>query len=644
MRTYPVPVALCVTGIFLFSLAGTIFAHSAHNKKSEQPPQVLAPGYQSLNFTAPKAGSYSLPELGAAADGDILDMQGKPVRLHRFFGNKYLIMSFIYTQCDDVNGCPLATYVSSQVQNRLAAEPLLRDKIRFISMSFDPANDTPAVMRDYAKNFVKKGFDWQFLTTASQADLDPILAAYGQTILRDIDEAGNSSGTISHILRVFLIDTEKQIRNIYSTSFLHPDTVVNDIKTLVMNASSGVKTHVAGPSLSSELHGAGDYKLGYEKESYVTQAQSLQSRSGSKADLLQVIRQTPLGLPAVPVPTENPLTAEKVQLGRELFYDRRLSHNNTFSCAMCHIPEQGFTSNELATAVGVEGRTVRRNAPTIYNVAYAKSLFHDARETSLEQQIWGPLLAYNEMANPSVGQVISKINHIPEYRQQFAKVFNGQQADMKNVSQALASYQRTLVSANSAFDQWLFGKKRNAMSNDAIAGYRLFVGKAACASCHLIQKDHALFTDHKLHNTGIGYSNSMSKVPSVQKVLVAPGTWIDIDTRAIADSAEAKPGDLGYYEISGEPDDRWKYRTPGLRNIQLTAPYMHDGSLSTLAEVVEFYNAGGISNDLLDPLLRPLRLSVKEKQEIVAFLNSLTGSNVDSLISDAFAAPVGNSR
>ncbi|NKB36880.1 MAG: photosynthetic protein synthase I [Gammaproteobacteria bacterium] len=638
------PVALCVTGIFLFSLAGTVFAHSGHNKKPEQPPQVLAPGYQSLNFTAPKAGSYTLPQLGPASDGNILDMQGKSVRLHQFFGDKYLVLSFIYTQCDDVNGCPLATYVSSQVQNRLAAEPLLRDKIRFISMSFDPANDTPAVMRDYAKNFVKKGFDWQFLTSTSESELDPLLAAYGQSILRDVDENGDTTGTISHILRVFLIDTDKQIRNIYNTSFLHPDTVVNDIKTLAMSAASKTTSGLSTPSPEPRLHGAGDYKQGYANKSYVTQAQSLQSRSGHEADLLQVISQTPLGLPAVPVPAENPLSKEKVRLGRQLFYDRRLSHNNTFSCAMCHIPEQGFTSNELATAVGVEGRTVRRNAPTIYNAVYAKRLFHDARETSLEQQIWGPLLAHNEMANPSVGQVISKINQIPDYRQQFEKVFKGQQADIKNVGDALASYQRVLVSANSDFDQWLFGKKNDAMNKDAIAGYRLFVGKAACVSCHLIEENHALFTDHKLHNTGVGYANSMSKVPVVQRVLVAPATWINVDTAAIADSAEVKPGDLGYYEISGLPEDRWKYRTPGLRNIQLTAPYMHDGSISTLEEVVEFYNTGGINNELLDPLLRPLHLSAKEKQQIVAFLSSLTGSNVDSLISDAFAAPVGNTR
>ena len=301
-------------------------------------------------------------------------------------------------------------------------------------------------------------------------------------------------------------------------------------------------------------------------------------------------------------------------------------------------------SNEIATAVGIEGRTVRRNAPTLYNIAYAELLFHDGREHSLEQQIWAPLLANNEMANPSVGQVIQKLNTDEHYREQFAAVFDGESPDMKNLGEALASYQRTLVSANSAFDRWLYGKQKNALSADAVAGYQLFTGKALCSGCHLIEKNHALFSDQKLHNTGIGYLSSMASTPAIKKVLVAPGTWLEIDTSAIADSSEPPPADLGYYEITGDPADRWKYKTPTLRNIALTSPYMHDGSLSSLRTVVEFYNKGGISNELLDPLIRPLQLSDQEIDQLVAFLNSLTGDNVDVLISDAFAAPVGNTE
>ena len=141
----------------------------------------------------------------------------------------------------------------------------------------------------------------------------------------------------------------------------------------------------------------GDYKGGYESSEYHTQSVSLDRRQGQRADLMQVLSKPPLGLPPVPVPADNPVTQLKVELGRKLFYDRRLSLNNTISCAMCHIPEQGFTSNEMALAVGIEGRTVRRNAPTVYNSAYLTRLFHDGREHSLEQQVWSPLLANNEM-------------------------------------------------------------------------------------------------------------------------------------------------------------------------------------------------------------------------------------------------------
>ena len=163
--------------------------------------------------------------------------------------------------------------------------------------------------------------------------------------------------------------------------------------------------------------GPGDYKGGYESTEYKTRSVAVDSRGdrGRPADLLAIFENPPLGLPAVPVPADNPVTAAKVQLGRKLFFDRRLSLNDTMSCAMCHVPEQGFANNELALAVGLEGRTVRRNAPTIYNVAYAERLFHDARETRLEQQAWIPLLAYNEMANPSIGTVINKLRGMSDY-------------------------------------------------------------------------------------------------------------------------------------------------------------------------------------------------------------------------------------
>ncbi len=151
-----------------------------------------------------------------------------------------------------------------------------------------------------------------------------------------------------------------------------------------------------------------------------------------------------------------------------------------------------------------------------------------------------------------------------------------------------------------------------------------------------------MFTDNLLHNTGVGYRESMGIRPEKEQIQIAPGVTIDID-RAVIDRVGAKPAtDIGRYEVTQNPNDRWKYKTPSLRNVALTAPYMHNGSLSTLRDVVDFYAAGGVPNQLLDPLVRPLPLSEPEKEDLVAFLRSLTGSNVDVLVADAFAAPVGD--
>jgi cytochrome c peroxidase len=338
----------------------------------------------------------------------------------------------------------------------------------------------------------------------------------------------------------------------------------------------------------------------------------------------------------VPQPADNALTPEAVELGRKLFYDRRLSHNNTISCAMCHVPEQGFTVNEMATAVGIEGRGVRRNAPTLYNTAYARYLFHDGRETRLEQQVWGPLLAANEMGNPSVGFVIERLRTLPDYAGRFERTFNGRGPGMETIGMAIAAYERTLVSANSPFDRWHFGTQPEAMPPAARRGFELFRGKAGCSRCHVIDDRHALFSDNSLHNTGIGY-RAIFAGSGTGTVPEAPGKSL---TAAIA-MPESR-NDLGRYEVTGVPVDRWKYKTPTLRNIALTAPYMHDGSISSLRGVVEFYNSGGIPNENLDPLVRPLGLTPQEIGDLVSFLNSLTGDNTDIIVADAFAAPIGD--
>lgn len=388
--------------------------------------------------------------------------------------------------------------------------------------------------------------------------------------------------------------------------------------------------------------GPGDVRDGYERPDYETDSVSLQSRRGTETDLLAVLSTPPLGLPDIPVPDHNPVTADKVQLGRKLFFDRRLSANNTVSCAMCHIPEQGFSQNELRLPVGIEGKSVRRNAPTIYNTAYLERLFHDGREISLENQVWAPLLAANEMGNVSIGVVVEKIDSLDDYGEQFTNVFR-RGPDMQTIGMALASYERMLVSANSPFDRWHYGKEESAVNESAKRGFEIFRGKGRCIACHSVSQEFALFTDGQFHNTGIGYFATMKPVDTEFEVLVAPGQPERVESDLVQTTGTQNLRDLGRYEVTGHPDDRWHYRTPTLRNVELTAPYMHDGSLATLRDVVQYYNRGGVQNELLDPLISPLGLSEAEIEDLLAFLRSLTGSNVDVLVSDAHAAPIGGS-
>ncbi len=623
---YLVPVVILASGATLAAGA-------------ESPP--LPPAYSGLVYAPPPPGSYHLPPLGEAVDGEVLDRFGRPLRLHEVFGDKAVLLSFVYTRCHDAEGCPLSTFVFHRIKRMMQTDAELARNLRLVNLSFDPERDTPAAMARYAKSFTGAGDagEWRFLTTASPTQLQPILEAYGQDIQRKLSADGKATA-FSHILRVFLIDRKKHIRNIYSVAFLHPDLLVNDVKTLLLEDAAARTREEARPSSVNLRSGPGDDRQGYEKADYRTRARALQRREGKPADLVSLVQDPPLGLPQVPVPASNPVTPEKVALGRMLFYDRRLSLNNTFSCAMCHVPEQGFTSNELATAVGIEGRSVRRNAPTLYNVAYLPLLFHDGREETLEQQIWGPLLARNEMGNPSVGQVLAKIRGMNDYAELFRKIFGERGLTMDTLGMAIAAYERTLLSGGSPFDRWYFGGEREAMSEAARQGFELFTGKAGCSACHPVGEKAALFTDYSLRNTGVGYRESMAKPPPRQRVQLAPGIYAEVEQRLIQSVAEKPAPDLGRYEITQDPADRWKYRVPGLRNVELTAPYMHNGSLPTLEAVVAFYNAGGVPNDGLDPLIHPLHLDEKEQQALVAFLRSLTGSNVNLLVADALAAPV----
>ena len=227
--------AACVVGLALLACSGA---------PSPWSPAPEPPG--GLEYVPPAPGAYELPPIGAAADGAVVDADGTSRRLFDYLGDRYVLLSFIYTHCTESEGCPLATGILAMVKEGLASDPELAQRVRLISLSFDPDRDSPAVMRRYAKEgrldepdgHVPDSHEsirsWSFLTTASRADLEPILEGYGQSILREVDAGGKPTGNLSHVLKVFLIDRRRRVRNIYSTSFLHPAVAINDLKTLWM--------------------------------------------------------------------------------------------------------------------------------------------------------------------------------------------------------------------------------------------------------------------------------------------------------------------------------------------------------------------------------------------------------------------------
>lgn len=342
----------------------------------------------------------------------------------------------------------------------------------------------------------------------------------------------------------------------------------------------------------------------------------------------------PLGLPPVPIPAHGPPTPAEVALGRKLFFDRRLSANGSLSCGVCHVPEQGFTVHELATAVGFNGKSLLRNSPGLLNVAYAAPFFHDGREPSLDLQAFDVLLNPDEMAMPSIGAVVARVAALDDYRPLFAAAFGGVPT-VERIGRALASYMRSLLAGDSAFDRWRYGGDPEALPATARRGFALFTGRAGCSSCHLVGEGSALFTDGEFHDTGIASRSAEARRSASVRVELAPGLFTELDRAVVESVGDPRREDLGRYRVSEDPADLRRFKTPTLRNVALTPPYMHDGSLATLREVVEHYDRGGHAHDGLDPKIVPLGLTDDEIEDLVAFLESLTGAGVRELIADA---------
>ena len=332
-----------------------------------------------------------------------------------------------------------------------------------------------------------------------------------------------------------------------------------------------------------------------------------------------------LGLPALAAPP-----VARIELGRALFFERRLSVNGTLSCAMCHLPAQGFTSNELRTSVGMEGVSLRRNAPTLLNVAHLRVLFHDGRVGSLEAQALMPLLHPDEMANPGLRAVLVRVAGWKEYRPLFRRAFGDAQPSARRIGQALAAYQRSLVAGGSRFDRWRYGGEAEALDPLERRGFEVF-GAQGCAACHPVGAQHALFTDQAFHNVGVQARSdalrqrdlSVELVPALRATL----TPVEVARIGVADGA-----DLGRQEVTRRSADARAFRTPSLRNVALTAPYMHDGSFATLEAVVDHYASGGWPADpAQDARIRPLALDPSDRSALLAFLRSLTSEHLPGL-------------
>ncbi len=289
---------------------------------------------------------------------------------------------------------------------------------------------------------------------------------------------------------------------------------------------------------------------------------------------------SPKGLPAVVHPKDNPPTPAKIALGKQLYFDPRLSRDNTVSCASCHDPEKGY-SNGDAVATGIGGKKGGRSSPTVINAAYQKFQFWDGRAGTLEEQALGPIQNPIEM-NLTLSEAIEKLNSIAGYKKQFNDVFGGDATDDR-VAKAIAAFERTIVSGDAPYDRFKAGDQA-ALTEPAQRGMKLFFGKAHCSACH----SGPNFTDNAFHNVGVGM--------------------------------DKKDFDAGREAVSKLVGDRGSFKTPTLREIAKTAPYMHDGSQKTLEEVVEHYAKGGVPNQWLDEEMYELKLTPDEKKDLILFM------------------------
>lgn len=310
-----------------------------------------------------------------------------------------------------------------------------------------------------------------------------------------------------------------------------------------------------------------------------------------------------------PLPTLQAPDGAKVELGRMLFFDRRLSGDGTMSCAVCHHPEQAYGDGRALSGAYPTNKHWR-NSQSLLNLAYLQSFFWDGRSESLESQAKEPIHSSFEM-NLNLDFLVEKLREIPEYRDRFRSAF-GRDVDRAAITAALAEFQRTLVVRDTPFDRFLDGDKQ-ALDPAAQRGLALFLGKAGCARCHA----GALLSDQQFHNLGVEETAELLQDPQRRATRHFFQRQMGL---------ERMDRDPGRFAISRKPADLGAFRTPPLRQVAQTGPYLHNGSLATLAEVIAFYNRGGGPQSGKSPLLTPLNLTAQESSDLLAFLHSLSGT------------------
>src|SRR6266446_9981099 len=325
------------------------------------------------------------------------------------------------------------------------------------------------------------------------------------------------------------------------------------------------------------------------------------------------------------IPADNPQTPEKISLGQKLFFDRRLSVDGTVSCSTCHDPAFAFTERK-PTSVGIKGRVGQRNAPTVLNALYNKTQFWDGRVKTLEEQAALPIVNFVEMGQPNLDAAVAQIAAVGEYRQAFHAVF-GRSPNGPDLLRAIASYERTQVSFDSPFDHFITGDK-DAIDDSAKRGWELFNTQARCNKCHALTdttRDVTNLIDNDFHNIGIGIiRHNVVALARQAEQLIKTGDTSAIDQAAIQTDMSA----LGRFLITKQEKDIASFKTPNLRNVLVTAPYFHDGSMETLWDVMDHYNKGdGLQDPSLDEDMQPLALTETDIDDLVAFLASLTSPN-----------------